>query len=252
MASDGLPIWARPERKPRTASASLSLPQIVAAAVKLADAEGLDAVSMRRIAGELGSGAMSLYRYVSTKDDLLDLMLDEVMGETLADIDENWTGASGILRNDLLEIGHGLRSQVHRHPWLPRLMSGRPAFGPNMVRCIEIALSIFDNLDVGADTMMSSVGAMNAFVFGFVQEELAELEVQRQTGLTEQEWHERMAPYIRGLLDTGKYPRLQKVIVEGTDPDDHTVEFDSQLRIVINGVIASLPEAARKKADGPT
>jgi hypothetical protein len=60
-----------------------------------------------------------------------------------------------------------------------------------------------------------------------------------------------MAPYIRGLLETGKYPRLQKVIVEGTDPDDRTVEFDSQLRIIINGVLASLPEAARKKADGP-
>jgi hypothetical protein len=119
-----------------------------------------------------------------------------------------------------------------------------------MVRCIEIALSVYDNLNLDADTMMHSVGALNAFVFGFVQEELAELEVQRRTGLTEQEWHERMAPYIRGLLESGKYPRLQKVIVEGMDPDDHSVEFDAQLRIVINGVIASLPEAARRKVDG--
>jgi AcrR family transcriptional regulator len=250
MARDGLPIWARPERKTRASSASLSLPQIVGSAVKLADAEGLDAVSMRRIAADLGAGAMSLYRYVSTKDDLLDLMLDAVMGETLAEIDEDATPASGDLRHDLLEIGHGLRAQVHRHPWLPRLMSGRPAFGPNMVRCIEIALSVYDNLNLDADTMMHSVGALNAFVFGFVQEELAELEVQRRTGLTEQEWHERMAPYIRGLLESGKYPRLQKVIVEGMDPEDHSVEFDAQLRIVINGVIASLPEAAQRKVDG--
>jgi AcrR family transcriptional regulator len=252
MARDGLPIWARPERKTRSSSASLSLPQIVRSAVRLADAEGLDAVSMRRIAGELGSGAMSLYRYVSTKDDLLDLMLDEVMGEMLADIDEDEPVASGNLRHELLEIGHGLRAQVHRHPWLPRLMSGRPAFGPNMVRCIEIALSVYDGLGLDADTMMHSVGVMNAFVFGFVQEELAELEVQRHTGLTEQEWHERMAPYIRGLLETGKYPRLAKVIVEGTDADEHSVEFDAQLRIVVNGVIASLPEEARRKVDRST
>jgi AcrR family transcriptional regulator len=229
-------------------SSSLSLRQIVRAAVKVADAEGLSSLSMRRVASELQSGAMSLYRYVSTKDDLLDLMLDEVMGEIVADLPEGVSVASGDLRHDLEQVGHGLRGQIHQHPWLPQLMSGRPAFGPNMVRCVEVAMSVFDGMDLDADTMMNSIGVMNAFVYGFVQQELAEQEMQRQTGLSEQEWRKRMAPYIRGLIETGKYPRLQKVIVEGSDPEDHTVEFVAQLKIVIDGILASLPMKKRTRA----
>jgi AcrR family transcriptional regulator len=245
---EGLPIWARPQRTSRVTSSSLSQEQIVLAAIKVADVEGLGSVSMRRVANELQAGAMSLYRYVSTKDDLLDLMLDEVMGEVVADVPEGMSIASGDLRHDLERMGHGLRAQIHRHPWLPQLMSGRPAFGPNMVHCVEIAMSVFDGMELDADTTMNAIGVMNAFVYGFVQQELAEKEMQRQTGLSEQEWRARMAPYIQRLLETGKYPRLQKVIVEGSDPEDHTVEFVAQLKIIIDGMLASLPKKKRPRA----
>jgi len=241
-----MPIWARPERKARAVSSALSQEQIVAAAIKIADAEGLEAVSMRRVAGQLNAGAMSLYRYMSTKDDLLDLMLDGVMGAIVADVPQDISISSGDLRRDLHGIGVGLREQIHQHPWLPRLMSGRPAFGPNMVRSVEIALSIFDGMDVKADTMMNAVGTINAFVHGFVQQELAQQEMQRHTGLDELEWRATMAPYIRSLLDTGKYPRLTKVIVEGTDTIDHTVEFLAQLAMVVDGIVASMPANKRK------
>lgn len=245
---EGLPIWARPQRITRVTSSSLSLEQIVRAAIKVADSEGLGAVSMRRVANELQAGAMSLYRYVSTKDDLLDLMLDEVMGEVVADIPEGISVGSGDLRHDLERMGHGLRGQIHQHPWLPQLFSGRPAFGPNMVRCIEVAMSVFDGMDLDADTTMNAIGVMNAFVYGFVQQELAEQEMQRQTGLSEAEWRNRMAPYIRGLMETGKYPRLGKVIAEGSDPEDHTVEFVAQLKIIIDGIFASLPGKKKTRA----
>jgi hypothetical protein len=115
-----------------------------------------------------------------------------------------------------------------------------------MVRSIDAALSFFDDLNLDADTMMNAIGAINAFVFGFVQEELAEKEMQRRTGLSEQEWRARMAPYIRSLLETGQYPRLRKVIVEGSDPEDHGVEFDAQLALVVGGIIGSLPARARR------
>jgi AcrR family transcriptional regulator len=247
VADVGMPIWARPERKTRAVSSTLSQDQIVAAATKIADAEGLDAVSMRRVAGQLNAGAMSLYRYVSTKDDLLDLMLDGVMGEIVADVPADVSISSGDLRRDLQGIGYGLRGQIHEHPWLPRLMSGRPAFGPNMVRCVEIALSVFDGMDLDADTMMNAVGAINAFVYGFVQQELAEQETQRRTGISEPEWRARMGPYVSRLMDTGKYPRLKKVMLEGTDPEDHTVEFVAQLAMVVDGIIASLPAKQRQR-----
>lgn len=248
MDTEGLPIWARPQRVARVTSSSLSLQQIVQAAIKVADAESLGAVSMRRVATELQAGAMSLYRYVSTKDDLLDLMLDEVMGEVVADTPEGVSIASGDLRHDLQRLGHGLREQIHRHPWLPQLLSGRPAFGPNMVRCFETAMSVFDGMNVDADSTMNAIGALNAFVYGFAQQELAEQEMQRQTGLSENEWRQRMAPYIGRLMETGKYPRLRKVLVEGTDSDDHSIEFAAQLQIVIDGILASLSAKKRARA----
>jgi AcrR family transcriptional regulator len=245
--ADDLPIWARPERTTRS-SGSLSRGQIVAAAIKIADAEGVDAVSMRRIAADLGSGAMSLYRYVSTKDDLFDLMLDAAIGEPFSDKRDTWVPTrKPELRDNLMAMGYGLRGMVHVHPWLSRLMAGRPSFGPNMVRAIDAALSFFDELDLHADTMMNAIGAINAFVFGFVQEELAEKEMQRRTGLTEAQWRARMAPYMRSLIESGKYPRLEKVIIEGSDPEDHTVEFVAELTIVVDGVMASLPARARRR-----
>ena len=75
------PIWVRPE--PGTRRARFSREQIAAAALAIADAEGFEAVSMRRIAAQLGAGTMSLYRYISTKDDLVTLMDDALMGESL-------------------------------------------------------------------------------------------------------------------------------------------------------------------------
>lgn len=250
MASDGIPVWARPERRTgRASGSSLSTDQIVEAAGKIADADGIEAVSMRRIAAELGAGVMSLYRHVATKDDLFDLMLDAAIGEPFVDATGDWLAfkRADNLRDNLLMMGSGLRMLVHRHPWVSQIMAGRPSFGPNMVRSIDAALSFFDDLDLTADTMMNAVGVINAFVFGFVQEELAEKEMQRRTGLTEQEWRARMAPYIMSLLDTGRYPRLKKVILEGSDPEDHGVEFDTQLAIVADGIIASLPARARRR-----
>ncbi|HEX3814024.1 MAG TPA: TetR/AcrR family transcriptional regulator [Mycobacteriales bacterium] len=249
MASDGLPVWARPERRTgRATGSALSREQIVGAASRIADADGIDAVSMRRIAAELGAGTMSLYRHVATKDDLFDLMLDAAIGEPFGKKTGEWLAfkRADTLRGNLLMMGHGLRTIVHRHPWVSQVMAGRPSFGPNMVRSIDAALSFFDDLNLDADTMMNAIGAINAFVFGFVQEELAEKEMQRRTGLSEQEWRARMAPYIRSLLETGQYPRLRKVIVEGSDPEDHGVEFDAQLALVVGGIIGSLPARARR------
>jgi hypothetical protein len=95
--------------------------------------------------------------------------------------------------------------------------------------------------------MMHAVGVLNAFVYGFVQQELAEQEMQRQTGISENEWRQRMAPYIKGLMDSGRFRRLQKVLVEGIDPEDHTVEFTAQLGIVIDGIVAAVPAKKRTR-----
>src|SRR5262245_62033753 len=117
----------RPSRNRRGPDPTYSREQITAAAITIADADGLDAISMRRLAREVDAGVMSLYRYFDSKDDLFELMSDAVQGETpVPDL------PSGDWRADLTAIAQAQRAAVHRHPWLVSL-TGRPSFGPNTV-----------------------------------------------------------------------------------------------------------------------
>lgn len=112
MSSSRGVIWDRPERAARGPAPSLSREQITTAAVTLADTQGIEAVSMRAMAAELGVGAASLYRYVARKDELIDLMVDAVMGNDLQfEVRGDW-------REDLRSFAHGLRAMTLRHPWM--------------------------------------------------------------------------------------------------------------------------------------
>src|SRR5258708_20824651 len=116
-------VWTRPRPQPRRRAPGVD--QYVAAALAVADAEGLDAVSMRRVAGDLGSGTASLYRYITNRDELVDLMVDAAQGEDpLPEPAEDW-------RADLGAVAHALRATLLRHPWLAGEMTGRPALGPH-------------------------------------------------------------------------------------------------------------------------
>jgi AcrR family transcriptional regulator len=125
MSSNRGVIWGRPEWAGRGPVPSLSREGIAAASVALADAQGIEAVSMRTLAAELGVGAASLYRYVARKDELIDLMVDAVMGGDLEfEIRGDW-------REDLRSFAHGLRAMTLRHPWMAVPSAGLRNFGPN-------------------------------------------------------------------------------------------------------------------------
>src|SRR3954453_22874739 len=110
------PIWARPEPRSR----GLSRGQIVETALKIADEEGLAEVSIRRIARELRSGAMSLYHYFDSRDELLDLMGDAVAAEMLVpELPPGW-------RDALHAIAHHTRDTFHAHPWMLSTIQERP------------------------------------------------------------------------------------------------------------------------------
>jgi AcrR family transcriptional regulator len=109
-------IWMRPEHAATGRPAQRSRAEITAAAVTIADREGLDAVSMRRVATELGTGAASLYRYVDNREDLLDLMIDATGSEYV------FAAPTGDWLADLLDIGEQARAIMRRHPWLPSLL----------------------------------------------------------------------------------------------------------------------------------
>src|ERR1700727_1834999 len=111
-------IWLRPERSCVGRPAQLSRAEITAVALRIADAEGLDAVSMRRVAAELGTGAASLYRYVETRDELLDLMTDATAAEyDLTPPPPGHPGAVDWLAG-LVALGEQGRAILRRHRWL--------------------------------------------------------------------------------------------------------------------------------------
>jgi TetR/AcrR family transcriptional regulator, tetracycline repressor protein len=132
---------AKGGRSGRADKPQLSREAIVAAAIRIVDSEGLDAVSMRRVAQEFSTGAASLYAYVANKEQLLDLLFDWVMGE----IADRWPGTEPTARNwrQLAKDGVRLTCEVlSEHRDLARAFQGRVPFGPNGLRMVETQLAI--------------------------------------------------------------------------------------------------------------
>lgn len=238
-------IWARLDRSGRRPRPSLTHDQIVRVAIEIADSEGVQALSMRKVAARLGAGTMSLYRYVANKDDLLDLMVDAVIGEERPPEEP-----SGDWRSELAEQARSARRVAHRHPWAIGFILARPKLGPNALRAIEHSMAALDGLGLDIDGMLDMVATVDAFVVGFVQAELAEEEARRRTGLTEEQWRARMAPYIRQLIDTGRYPFLERIVREAEDFPDVDATFERRLALVLDGLAASV-ERRRPPAPSP-
>ncbi|QMU75383.1 TetR/AcrR family transcriptional regulator [Streptacidiphilus sp. PB12-B1b] len=233
------PVWARPRVAGRGPQPSLTLPAIVAAAVAVADAEGVDAVSMRRIATELGVGTMSLYRYVETKDDLLDLMADQVFGE----------GGSGRghlddWRADLHRFAVGYRDLLLRHPWLLPVGLSRPPLGPNVLRRTEWLLGCLDGRGLGIDEMAGLTGVVVAYVRGVALAEIAEAEAARRTGRSQDDYRRLVGPYLTDVFAAGQHPLMARFVAEADDRPDPDRVFRRGLERVLDGVAAALAAAA--------
>ncbi|MGV9243467.1 TetR/AcrR family transcriptional regulator [Streptomyces sp. NPDC003710] len=220
-------IWARPERTGRGPRPAHTRADIAAAAVRIADAEGLDAVSMRRVAAELGCGTMSLYNYVPRKEDLYELMMDAVGGEH-----ELWE-PTGDWRADMLRLAHQTRALMHRHPWLPRMISGHYGFSPQALRYLEHCLACLDPLPAPAAAKLELIAMVNGVVTTAVSNELATAERARSLPWSaEQEQAVRMA-YLGGQLASGAYPRLAAALTEGAGP----VDLDEVFQRIVERVL---------------
>jgi AcrR family transcriptional regulator len=208
--------------------------KIVRTAIDLADAEGIDALSMRRIAAEMGSGTTSLYRHITNKNELIELMVDAVYGENPLPERHNddW-------RADLSAVAHSFRNALLRHPWLAQQASRRPALGPNAIARADYALGVVDAVTHDATQAGMVVSAINTYVLGTVATELAEQEAQRCTGMTEDEWRASVGSYVQQVVDSGRYPHFNRRIIEADDPDAQA-RFDFGLDCLLTGIAAAL------------
>ncbi|MCT7353356.1 TetR/AcrR family transcriptional regulator [Streptomyces sp. 15-116A] len=222
-------IWARPERTGRGPRPAYTRADIAAAAVRVADAEGLDAVSMRRIAAELGCGTMSLYNYVPRKEDLYELMVDAAGAEH-----ELWE-PSGDWRADMLRVAHQTRDLMHRHPWLPRLMSPVYGFSPHALRYLEHCLACLDPLPVSYGTKMELIAMLNGVVTTYVANELATAERTRSLPWSEEQENAMRIAYLSDRIATGEYPRMAAALAENAGPIDLEAVFERALGRVLDG-----------------
>jgi AcrR family transcriptional regulator len=220
-------IWMRPERAAMGRPARHSREEITAAAIRIADSEGLDAVSMRRVAADLGAGAASLYRHVDDREDLLDLMIDATAAEYV------FAQPSGDWLADMLSIGEQARTIMRRHRWLPSLVITRSVLGPNGLVLLEHVLEALADHPASAAAKLEAFGIFNSATALFVHNEL--------TGGSERQ--QRTAAYLRYALVTGHHPRLAELLSPaaappGEAPDDTQDRYRDILARILTGLLA--------------
>jgi AcrR family transcriptional regulator len=227
-------VWERPQAARRPAPGPLNRDRILRAAIKIADKQGLPSVSLRKVAAALDVGPMRLYGHVSTKEELLDLMVDAMYGEMASSgpVNGDWRAA-------LRSIAQRTRQAAQKHPWFIDLLGGRPHFGPNALAHREESFGAlldtpgFEHIDV----VMQALRTVNAYVIGAIWSEASQLRNERESGLDEAEWQAALWPYIERTIATGKFPMLEKIVRDATHrPAD--VEFNEGLECVLDGIAA--------------
>ncbi|MGC5615145.1 TetR/AcrR family transcriptional regulator [Georgenia sp. Z1491] len=237
---------------PEQGRSGLSVGRIVRAGVQLADAQGLAATSMRKVAEELGVSTMALYHHVPGKEDLTALMTDDVYGELYGDVDharpaDDW-------RTGLREVAERNWQLLERHPWLLDVHEARSLLGPNASRKYEAELGVLDGIGLSDLDMESSLTALLNIVEGAARHLRADHAARSSSGLTDAEWWAVVAPALDHLMADEDYPVSGRVGTSvGTAADaarDPRRTFRLGVSLVVDGV-AELIRASGSDPDAP-
>jgi AcrR family transcriptional regulator len=223
----------------------LSRADIVDVAVAIADAEGTEAVSMRRIARDLRAGAMSLYWHVESKQELHQLMLETVQAEIEA------PAPSGDWRTDLAAYASNTRAALLRHPWAIDSFNNGPPSGPNDARNAERLIGALSGLGLDAKTTMWILSTLGTYVTGAALREIQELRWHRSleettADMTEEEVDALRDEFAQRIRQSGRYPNLTRIIDEDFDPDapeQRDDRFWFGLGCVLEGIAAAIAAA---------
>jgi len=234
---DAAPIWARPapgERRP-----AHTRERIAAAALEVADVEGFEAVTMRRVAAALGAGTMTLYHYVRNKRELAALMDDAIMAELIVPDEE----LPGDWRGGLAQIARRSYATFLRHPWIfdhfAAEESPEPG-GPNALRHVEQSLAAAARTGLPVLEQLELVGLVDDYVWGHALRTRALRDNQR----VPEERIEAMVTYLEAQLATGEFPHLgafagddvrasfESLAELGRDPD----RFERGLQSLLDGI----------------
>ncbi|GAB3424392.1 GntR family transcriptional regulator [Flindersiella endophytica] len=206
--------WPGTMRKP-----PLNQEQVLATAISIADAEGLEALSMRRLATELDTGPMSLYRYVEGKDDLVKQMADDVFGRHLLPEPgpDGWRAK--------LELASRLHWELYqRHLWLPRVISfTRPMMMPNAIAHTGWMLQAIDGIGLSPVVMLQEAITLSAYVVTVALTNAAEIDAGLETGLTIDQWWTANEDPSADLVE--RFPALGTVSADAALDLDELFEY---------------------------
>jgi AcrR family transcriptional regulator len=212
------PIWFRDE--PASRRPAHTRADIARAALEIADSEGFDAVSMRKVAQRLGAGTMTLYHYVRNKGELIALMSDAVMAEVVVpegELAEDWRAA-------LTQIANRSHDAFSAHHWVFQKMGEDGSPGPNGMRHFEQSLQAVAGLGLDREQTFEVIGQVDDYVFGYSLREVQERAEQ------EHGWSPEVIDFFRRELDTGAYPLISEFF-----GDDFEATFEEAMEFMSDG-----------------
>jgi AcrR family transcriptional regulator len=206
------------------ARARLNRDKVVGSAIALADASGIESLSMRKLGGELGVEAMSLYNHVSNKGDLTDAMIDGVFAEI--DLPSGGTDWRTAMRHRAISV----RKVLARHPWATGLMESRTTPGPATLRHHDAVLGILREAGFSIVLAAQASSVLDSYIYGFVLQE-------RNLPATSM-GSTKLAQVILARLATQDYPHVAEMTVEHVlQPGyDHDAEFEFGIDLILDGL----------------
>jgi AcrR family transcriptional regulator len=197
-------IWTRAERPGRGPTPEHSRSEIAAVGIELADAADLSAVTMRNVAAAIRTGPSSLYRYVTNRAELLELMADQARGEITYD-----AAGSGEPAARLLAIAREGYALYLRHPWLLNIPAA-PVPGPNAIAFIEHCLAALSDADLSGPAKLETIGLFSGAVRLAAQTEIE----QRRAGQDSAHWQSELAAYLAQIAAAGEHPHLAAALAD--------------------------------------
>ena len=227
-------IWDIPEQGTRGPKSRHDRTAVAAAAIGLADAGGLDAVTMRGVAAELGIAPMSLYNYVPTKDHLIQLMIDMAGGEYQYPDPEPADKRAAIA--DLARQG---RAITRRHPWLPDASLSPAVLGPNGLRYIDFFLGLLADSALDIAAKMEFLAMMNGFALMYGGMEATLAAQQASTGISPDQYAASQVATLVSAAAGGQYPNLAAALATSPPSRERDADevFDSCVRRLIDGAL---------------
>jgi AcrR family transcriptional regulator len=178
----------------------VSVDEVITAGIAVADADGLPAFSMRKVAERLGIALMSIYTYVPGRSELIGLMIDEVLGE------QELPPHTGTLRDRMTAVARMYWDEYHRHPWLLQVDDTRPWIGPHGSARYEWQLAAIEGAGFTDLEMDQTVTLLAGFAASSARMSVDTRRTQERSGITDAQWWEINAPVLERVMDGGSYP----------------------------------------------